>query len=131
MKDGGRINILSVDDHEVVREGIAALLSNEADTAVVAEASNGHEAIEQFRNHRPDITLMDLQMPIMNGAEAITAIRKGFPNARIIVLTTYRGDAQAVRAKLALRDIFSKACFARNWLRQFGLFIVVERKSPR
>jgi DNA-binding NarL/FixJ family response regulator len=98
MKERGRIKILSVDDHPVVREGIAAVLSSEADIVVVAEANNGREAIEQFRKHRPDITLMDLQMPIINGTEAIAAIRKDFPHARIIVLTTYSGDAQAVRA---------------------------------
>ena len=92
------IRILTVDDHPVLREGIAAVLAGETDMVVVAEASNGREALEQFRTHHPDVTLMDLQMPLMNGIEAILAIRKDFPNARIIVLTTYSGDAQAVRA---------------------------------
>ena len=81
-----------------MREGIAAGLASEKDMILVAEASNGNEAIEQFRAHLPDITLMDLQMPQMSGAEAILAIRKEFPEARIIVLTTYRGDAQIQRA---------------------------------
>jgi DNA-binding NarL/FixJ family response regulator len=82
----------------MLREGIAAVLACETDMVVVSEADNGREAVEQFRIHRPDITLMDLQMAVMNGTEAILAIRKEFPGARIIVLTTYKGDAQVVRA---------------------------------
>lgn len=92
------IRILTVDDHPLLREGIAAVLANETDMVVVAEAGGGREAVEQFRAHRPDVTLMDLQMPVMNGTDAILAIRKDYPDARIIVLTTYSGDAQAVRA---------------------------------
>ena len=82
----------------MLREGIAAVLAIEPDMVLVAEAANGREAIEQFRLHRPDVVLMDLQMPVMNGTDAILGIRQEFPDARIIVLTTYSGDAQAVRA---------------------------------
>ena len=98
MSTNKAIRILSVDDHPIVRDGIAATIKNQPDMLLVAEASNGREAIEQFRAHNPDVTLMDLQMPIMNGTDAIIAIREDFPNARIIVLTTYSGDALAVRA---------------------------------
>ena len=82
----------------MLREGIAAAIARQPDMAIVGEATNGREAIETFRKTRPDVTLMDLQMPEMNGVEAITAIRAEFPGARIIVLTTYKGDAQALRA---------------------------------
>jgi DNA-binding NarL/FixJ family response regulator len=92
------IRVLSVDDHPLLRDGIAALIGNQSDMELVAEAPNGREALEQFRRHRPDITLMDLQMPEMNGIDAISAIRGEFPEARIIVLTTYAGDVQITRA---------------------------------
>jgi len=95
---GSRIRILAVDDHPVVREGIAGLLGVQPDMTLVGEASNGREAIQQFRTHHPDITLMDLQMPEMNGLDALIAIRNQFPDAKIIVLTTYAGDVQILRA---------------------------------
>lgn len=92
------IRILTVDDHPLLREGIAALVNAEPDMKLIAEAANGDEAIEKFRLYRPDITLMDLQMPNMNGVDAISRIRDEFLDARIIVLTTYTGDAQVLRA---------------------------------
>lgn len=92
------IRILTVDDHPLLRKGIAALVNAEPDMKLVAEASNGREAIELFRLHRPDVTLMDLQMPEMNGAESIREIQREFKDSRIIVLTLYRGDAQILRA---------------------------------
>jgi DNA-binding NarL/FixJ family response regulator len=93
-----KIKVLAVDDHPLLREGIAAVINGEPDIELAAQATSGQEAIELFRVHRPDVTLMDLQMPEMNGIEAITAIRSEFPNARFIVLTTYQGDVQALRA---------------------------------
>ena len=96
--DPSPIRILAVDDHPLIRQGIAGLVAAQADMNLIAEATNGVEAIEQFRLHRPDITLMDLQMPQMSGLDAIIAIRGEFPEARIVVLTTYAGDVQALRA---------------------------------
>jgi DNA-binding NarL/FixJ family response regulator len=92
------IRILAVDDHALLREGIAGLVAGQSDMNLVAQASNGREAIQQFRTHRPDVTLMDLQMPELNGLDAMIAIRGEFPEARIIVLTTYTGDVQVLRA---------------------------------
>jgi DNA-binding NarL/FixJ family response regulator len=111
------IGVLSVDDHPLLREGIAALVNAESDMKLVAEASNGQEAIEKFRLHRPDVTLMDLQMRALNGIEAISGIRSEFPNARIIVLTTYTGDVQVVRAlKAGARGFILKAHVRRELL---------------
>ena len=92
------IRVMAVDDHPLVREGISGLVAGQPDMKLVAEATNGREAIQQFRKHRPDVTLMDMQMPEMNGMDAIIAIRGEFPDARIIVLTTYVGDVQVQRA---------------------------------
>jgi DNA-binding NarL/FixJ family response regulator len=95
------IRVLSVDDHALLREGIAALVGNQSDMELVAEACNGREAVDLFRTHRPDVTLMDLQMPEMGGIDALSSIRGEFPEARIIVLTTYTGDIQVMRAMKA------------------------------
>src|SRR6201996_4753146 len=96
--DPSLIRILTVDDHPLLRKGIAALVNVEDDMKLVAEASTGEEAIEKFRLHKPDVTLMDIQLPGLNGIDSISQIQKEFPSAKIIVLTTYTGDAQVVRA---------------------------------
>ena len=98
VSTGKRIKVLVVDDHPLMREGIAAVIQREADMLLVAEASNGREAIERFAEHRPDVTLMDLQMPEMDGVAATAAIRARWSDARIVMLTTYGGDTQAFRA---------------------------------
>ncbi|MFZ1988749.1 MAG: response regulator transcription factor [Alphaproteobacteria bacterium] len=95
---GDRIRILTVDDHPMLREGIAAVVQPQPDMMLVGEAEDGSQAVEAFRKLKPDVTLMDLQMPHLNGVDAIVKIREEFPNARIIVLTTYAGDVQALRA---------------------------------
>src|SRR5258708_18635758 len=100
------IRILTVDHHPILRKGIAALVNGETDMKLVAEACNGEEAIEKYRSHRPDVTLMDLQMACLNGIEAIIHIQSEFPNARSSVLTTYTGDAQVVRALKASARAF-------------------------
>jgi DNA-binding NarL/FixJ family response regulator len=111
------IGVLAVDDHPLLREGIAALVNAESDMKLVAEASNGKDAIEKFRLHRPDVTLMDLQMPTLNGIEAIIGIRGEFPDARIIVLTTYAGDVQVLRAlKAGARGYILKGHVRRELL---------------
>ena len=94
----GPIRVMTADDHPLLRQGIASLLADQADITLVAEVSNGREAIQQFRALRPDVLLMDLQMPEMNGFDAMMAIRREFPDAQIIMLTTYAGDVQALRA---------------------------------
>jgi DNA-binding NarL/FixJ family response regulator len=93
-----QIRVLMVEDHPLMREGIAAVVQGEAGLVIVGQASNGQQAIDLYRQHRPDVTLMDLQMPVMNGIDAMKAIRAEFPDARFIVLTTYQGDVQALRA---------------------------------
>jgi DNA-binding NarL/FixJ family response regulator len=118
VTDGAaQIRILAVDDHVLVREGIAVLVSTERDLTLVAEASNGREAVQQFRAQRPDITLMDLQMPEINGLDAIIAIRGEFPDAKIIVLTTYKGDVQILRAlKAGAQGYLLKSTFHKELL---------------
>ena len=111
------IRILVVDDHPVVRQGVAGLVGGHPDMRVVGEASNGREAIQQFRAHHPDVVLMDLQMPEMNGLDALMAIRDEAPEARIIVLTTYAGDAQVLRAiKAGARGYLLKSALHRELL---------------
>jgi DNA-binding NarL/FixJ family response regulator len=115
--DSGAIRILTVDDHALLRKGIAALVNAEPDMKLVAEASTGEEAVREFKQHQPDITLMDLQMPEMSGIEAIIAIRSNFPNARIIVLTTYPGDVHVLRAlKAGARGYLLKGHVNRDLL---------------
>jgi DNA-binding NarL/FixJ family response regulator len=115
--DANPIRILLVDDHQLLRQGVSGLLADQPDMQLVGEASNGFEAIEQFRKHRPDITLLDLQMPELNGLDALIAIRAEFSEARVIVLTTYRGDMSALRAlKAGARAYLLKSLLRRELL---------------
>jgi DNA-binding NarL/FixJ family response regulator len=111
------IRILAADDHALLRRGIASIIANQPDMSLVAEASTGREAVEQYRTHRPDITLMDLQMPEMNGLDAMIAIRAEFADARIIMLTTYTGDVQVLRAmKIGARGYLLKTLLDKELL---------------
>jgi two-component system, NarL family, response regulator len=128
---GEPIRILAVDDHALLREGIATLLAAQPDMKLVAEAVNGREAIEQYRTHRPDVTLMDLQMPDMNGVEAMIAICGEFPGARIIVLTTYSGDVQVLRAlKAGARGYLLKNLLRKELLETIRLVHAGQKRIP-
>ena len=125
------IEVLSVDDHALLREGIAALVNAESDMKLVGDACNGRDAIEKFRLHRPDVTLMDLQMPALSGVEAIIGIRSEFPNARIIVLTTYTGDVQVLRAlKAGARAYILKGQVHRELLDTIRAVHAGQRRIP-
>jgi len=130
--DPSLIRILTVDDHPLLRKGIAALVNAEDDMKLVAEASTGEEAVEKFRVHRPDVTLMDIQLPGLNGIETISLIRKEFANARIIVLTTYSGDVQVVRAmKAGARGFLLKRQVHRELLETIRAVHSGERRIPQ
>jgi DNA-binding NarL/FixJ family response regulator len=125
------IRVLTVDDHSLLRKGIAALVNAEPDMKLIAEASNGQEAIESFRLHRPDVTLMDIQMPGFNGIEAINRIQSEFTDARIIVLTTYTGDAQVVRAlRAGARAYILKGHVHRELLETIRAVHAGQKKIP-
>lgn len=125
------IRILTVDDHPLLRKGIAALVNAEADMKLVAEASSGEQAIELYRLHRPDVTLMDLQMPRMNGVQAIREIRSEFHDSRIIVLTTYTGDAQILKAlKAGARAYILKGHVHRELLETIRAVHAGQKRIP-
>jgi DNA-binding NarL/FixJ family response regulator len=126
-----QIRILAVDDHPLLREGIAAVLQGEPDMVLIGEATNGEEAVRSYRQHRPDVTLMDLQMPGISGIEAITAIRSEFPGARFIVLTTYQGDVQALRAlKAGASGYLLKSMLRKDLLETIRIVDAGKRRIP-
>ena len=123
------IRVMAVDDHPLLRDGISALIANQTDMELVAEASNGREALVLFRTHRPDITLMDLQMPEMSGIDAISAIRGEFPDARIIMLTTHAGDVQVSRAlKAGARAYLLKGLLRKELLETIRAVFVGQKR---
>jgi DNA-binding NarL/FixJ family response regulator len=125
------IRILTVDDHPLLRDGIASMLGKQPDMELVAEASNGIEAIELFRTHRPDVTLMDLQMPEMGGIDALSAIRAEFPEARVIMLTTYAGDVQVFRAlKAGARGFLLKGLLRKELLETIRAVHAGQKRLP-
>jgi DNA-binding NarL/FixJ family response regulator len=129
--DPHRIRILAVDDHPLLREGIAALVASQPDMELVAEAADGRQAIAQFRKHRPDVTLMDLQMPEMDGVDAMIAIHGEFPEARIIVLTTYTGDVQVLRAlKAGARAYLLKGLLRKELLETIRAVHAGQKRIP-
>ena len=125
------IRILAVDDHPMLREGIASLVGSQPDMMLIAEASTGREALEQFRKHRPNLTLMDLQIPDMDGIEAMVAIRSEFPEARVIVLTTYKGDVKILRAlKAGARAFLLKGLLQKELLETIRAVHAGQRRIP-
>ena len=125
------IRVLLVDDHAVFRRSVALFVGSESDMQLVAEAANGREAVEMFRKHRPDVTLMDLQMGTMNGIDAVTSIRAEFPDARIILLTTYPGDDRAIRAfRAGARGYVLKGSLHKELLDTIRAVHAGERRIP-
>ena len=125
------IRILTADDHTLLRDGIAAMIGRQTDMEVIAEASNGREAVELFRTHRPDVTLMDLQMPEMGGIDALSAIRGEFPEARVIMLTTYAGDVQVFRAlKAGARAFLLKGLLRKELIETIRAVHAGQKRLP-